>query len=224
MRRYLARPHGDLVSAIRDASGDSTEQVGGYLKILSERYRLIERRLPIFAAERQRLGRYYLTDNFLRSWLAALANPVAALEFRPVDELVREADARLCEAEGTTLEKLAGELYEERIRKGIGDFPLSQRITGYWDRNDTEIDLVAVNAAEQVIRFGSCKRAPARLLSDVNNFRGHVERFRASQPRYDAWRVELVGIAPRLDDEARSILQRHEVFPQDLLDLTDGLE
>ena len=221
--RNPGRSHKDLVNAIRDASGDSTEQIGGYLKTLSERFRLIERKLPIFAAEKERRGRYYLTDNFLQSWLAALANPVAAREFRPVDELVRESDARLCDVEGTLLEKLTGELYEERSRKGLGDFPLSARITGYWDRSDTEIDLVAVNEPGGVIRFGSCKRSPAKLLSDVNNFKGHVERFLEAHPRYASWKIEHVGIAPRLEADAREVLLRHEVLPQDLRDLTAGL-
>ena len=36
-------------SAIRDVSGDNTDQIGGYLKALTERYRLIERKLPVFA-------------------------------------------------------------------------------------------------------------------------------------------------------------------------------
>jgi len=35
--------------------------------------------------------------------------------------------------EDRAFEKLAGVLYEERSRKRIGDFPLSERINGYWD-------------------------------------------------------------------------------------------
>ena len=38
----------------RDAS--EIRQVGGYLKILSERYRMIERRLPIFSPPKARSG------------------------------------------------------------------------------------------------------------------------------------------------------------------------
>ena len=61
---------------------------------------------------------------------------------------------------GGALEKLAGKLYEERSRKGIGDFPITHRVQGFWDKSDTEIDLVAVNETEQLIRFGCCKRSP----------------------------------------------------------------
>src|SRR5260370_13283689 len=106
---------------IQQVRGESSQQVGGYLQVLSERYRLIEKNLRVLAAERARRGRYYLTDNFLRAWLAALAGPVAALNFRPVAQLVADAEERMHEVEGTALEKLVGVLYEERSRKGVGD-------------------------------------------------------------------------------------------------------
>jgi AAA+ ATPase superfamily predicted ATPase len=221
--RNPGRMHGELVTVLREASGDDTEQIGGYLKILTERYRLIERKLPVFARPEARRGRYYLRDNFLEAWLAALANPVAARDFRPVEALVAEADERLAEVEGRALERLVAELYEERSRKGLADFPLTARIAGYWDRSDTEIDLVAVNEPERRLRFGSCKRRPGKLLSDINNFRGHVARFLELHPRYASWRIEYVGIAPRLDAPARQILRRHDVTPQDLRELTSGL-
>jgi AAA+ ATPase superfamily predicted ATPase len=135
--KFIARHdgcmHGALQEHVRQVSGDQSEQVGGYLTTLVDRYRLIEKRLPIFAKPTARRTRYYLTDNFLQSWLAALASPVAALNFRPVDDLVTTANQRLFDVEGGTFEKLVGHLYEERSRKGLGDFPLTERIKGYWD-------------------------------------------------------------------------------------------
>ena len=221
--RHPGRMHNELVQAIREASGNPDTQIGGYLKVLIERFRLIEKKLPVFAKPEAKRSRYYVTDNFLRSWLAALANPVSAIAFRPVEQLVKEADQRLEDVEGGALEKLTGQLYEERSRKGVGDFPLTQRVQGYWDRADTEIDLVAVNETDEVIRFGSCKRSPSKLLSDVNNFKGHVQRFLETMPRYRAWKVQYVGIAPVLNAEQRAVLVRHDVGPQDLNDLTLNL-
>ena len=185
--RNPGRMHKELLQAIRDASGNSETQIGGYLKILIERFRLIERKLPVFAKPEAKRSRYYVTDNFLRSWLAALANPVSAIAFRPLADLIQDADQRLADCEGVALEKLAGQLYEERSRKGIGDFPITMRIQGFWDKAGTEIDLVAVNEAERTIRFGSCKRAPRKLLSDLNNFKQHVERFLQTMPQYENW-------------------------------------
>jgi hypothetical protein len=54
------------------------------------------------------------------------------------------------------------------------------------DRSDTEIDLVALNATERIIRLGSCKRSAAELARDLLVFGGHVERFLHQFPEYAA--------------------------------------
>ncbi len=191
--------------------------------MLIERFQLIERKLPVFAKPEAKRSRYYVTDNFLRSWLAALANPVSAIAFRPLGDLIEEADQRLADVEGGALEKLAGQLYEERSRKGIGDFPITHRVQGFWDKSGTEIDLVAVNEAERAVRFGSCKRTAKKLLSDMNNFKQHVGRFLQTMRQYQGWTQQYVGIAPVLDAEQRAILTAHDIIPQDLNDLTRDL-
>lgn len=226
--QYLAKHPGctnaDIEAAMAALSGPGeVRQVGGYLKILSERYRMIERRLPIFAPQRARSGRYYIRDNFLRAWLSALQRPVSAVAFRPVETLVDQADARLADVEGYALEDLAGQLYEERSRLGIGDFPLSERIHGYWDRADVEIDLVAVNEDEHRIRFGTCKRNPERLPGAVDALVRSSGRFLDAHKRFNGWRVEYVAIAPMLGDELKVALEARNVIPQSLGELIQGL-
>jgi uncharacterized protein len=75
--KYIARhpgcTHGNLKAHVRDTSPQTAEQVGGHLKILTAKYRMVEKQLPIFAKEKAKKGRYYLRDNFLRSWLSAIA-------------------------------------------------------------------------------------------------------------------------------------------------------
>ncbi|HMO37207.1 MAG TPA: hypothetical protein PKA06_14305, partial [Gemmatales bacterium] len=73
------------------------------------------------------------------------------------------------------------------------------------------------------IRFGSCKRSPGKLISDVNNFKQHVARFIQTMPKYQNWSQQLVGISPVLDLDHRAILNSHDIIPQDLNDLTQGL-
>ena len=226
--QFLAKHPGctnaDIEAAMVDLSGPGeVRQVGGYLKILSERYRMIERRLPIFSPPRARSGRYYIRDNFLRAWLSALQRPVSAVAFRPVDELVNQADERLAIVEGYALEDLAGQLYEERSRLGIGDFPLSARIQGYWDRSDVEIDLVAVNEGEKRIRFGTCKRNPERLLASIDTLRQSAERFLVSHKQFNGWRCEYAAIAPDIDTVLRKSLEERDVIPQSLRDLIHDL-
>ncbi len=223
--RHSGCTHADIQSYVKSVSSESEEQVAGYLKILIEKYRMIERRLPIFAPKQARKGRYYIRDNFLRAWMDALQSAVSAINFRPEDVLVQQADTRLHDAEGYGLERLVAQLYEERARKGVGDFALTHRIEGYWDRGDTEIDLVALNEDDRRIRFGTCKRSGTRLRPDLARFDQHIERFLNDRAHkiYRDWSVEKVAIAPVLDEELRRGIEEAGYVPQDLSDLTAGL-
>jgi uncharacterized protein len=226
--QYLAQHPGctnaDIEAAMAQVSSPGDEkQVGGYLKVLTERYQMIERRLPIFSNPRARAGRYYIHDNFLRSWLSALQQPVSAIAFRPLETLLTQADEKLMQVEGYALEKLAGQLYEERSRLGLGDFALSERIRGYWDRSDVEIDLVAINEDERRIRFGSCRRNPEKLLRTVAPLKASTQRFLTALPRFQGWKTEFAAIAPHIDPQLRQQLQTENVTPQDLNDLFKGI-
>lgn len=220
--RHPGCTNGELDAHARSVDPNGEKQVGGYIKVLRERYGMIERLQPIFARPTQKNGRFYIRDNFLRSWLAALAMPAASVSFRPVDWLVEEADRRLVEAEGHGLERLVAALYEERSRKGIGDFALTSRIQGFWDRHGTELDLVALDEAGKILRLGTCKRNEAKLVGDLPAFDGHVARFLAAMPRFAGWRVEKVAIAPRLGDASRKAVRSRGYIPEDLGDLTSG--
>jgi AAA+ ATPase superfamily predicted ATPase len=225
--KFVARKpgctNGELLEHVRQVSADTKEQVGGYLKVLIEKYRIIEKRLPIFARKTERQGRYYLTDNFLRAWLAALASPVSAMAFRQLELVVRQADEKLAEVEGPALEKLVATLYEERSRKGIGDFRLTERIQGYWDRADTEIDMVAVAGEDEILRLVTCKRSPEKLVADLPRFDGHVARFVAAFPRFGGWKIEKIAVAPSLDEPARRRIVERGYIAEDLHDLTRDL-
>lgn len=226
--QHLARNPGctnaDIVAAIAQVSrADEVKQVGGYLKILSERYRMIERKLPIFAPEKARSGRYYIRDNFLRAWLSALQRPVAATAFRPMDEMIAQADERLATVEGFGLEAMAGQLYEERSRLGLGDFPLSERISGYWDRGNVEIDLVALDEKNRRIRFGTCRRDPDRLPASLHGLHLGAKAFLNAHGRFQKWTKEFVAIAPTIPANLRAKLTAAGVLAEDILDLTQGI-
>jgi AAA+ ATPase superfamily predicted ATPase len=225
--KYIARnpgcTNGDIDAHARSVEPESEKQVGGYLKILREKYQMVEQLQPVFSRPTARNGRYYISDNFLRSWLAALSTAAASVNFRPIEELVTTADDRLADAEGHGLERLAGELYEERSRKGLEGFRLTERVQGFWDRGDTEIDLVALNAEDRVVRLGTCKRSAGRLAGDYGTFDGHIARFLATATRLREWRVEKLAIAPEHTAETRRAAERAGYIAQDLIDLTAGL-
>jgi AAA+ ATPase superfamily predicted ATPase len=209
--KYIASHPGstnaDIHAHVRSVEPDAAAQVSGYLQVLSERYGMIERLQPVFAKANARSGRFYLRDNFLRSWLSALAVPVASVSFRPIDALVAQADQRLFEAEGHGFERLVGQVYAELSRKGLGDFALTHSVRGWWDRSDTEIDLVALDELDRRIRLVTCKRSSSKLMGHLRLFDGHVERFLSASPRFHGWTVEKVAVAPTLAAREAAVIR-----------------
>jgi hypothetical protein len=225
--RYLARCPGssraDLNAHVLSVAGHTDPQVGAWLSALEDRFGIVKRRNPAFTPPNARAGRYFIDDNFLTAWLGALADPVAFIGVRDVKSLVAAADTRLCALEGVALERLVAALYHERSVRGVGDFPVSNRVQGWWDRVGAEVDLVAQDAASRRLRVGSCKRSPDRLIGDLGRFDGHVQRLLKRHTELADWSIEKVAIAPQLDDEHRLAIQRAGYLPQDLTDLLQGL-
>lgn len=225
--RYVAEHPGctnaDLEAWAKQLDAGSQAQVGGYLKVLDERYQLIERLQPIFAKPTARNGRFYIRDNFLRTWLAALRAPVSATHFRPLSLLLDAAETRLDTGEGLALERLAAALYMERSRRGLGDFLVSEAIRGWWDRQATEIDLVIASEDEQRLRLGTCKRSAEKLLPHLAQFEGHIARFLDAHPRFRYWAVERLAVTVRFTPEQRDAIGRVGFRAEDLVDLTSGL-
>lgn len=93
------------------------------------------------------------------------------------------------------------------------------RITGRRRIGKTTLIQQALEAAS----FGTCKRAAAKLVTDLPNFDGHVERFLDAHPDLRAWTVQRVAIAPTLDGAARRAVAEAGVIPQSLDDLLTGL-
>ena len=216
--------NGSIVARLSSLDSGQAKQVGGYLTTLTGHYRMVERRLPIFAKPNSRSGRYYISDNFLRSWLAALSKPVASVQFRPLATLIEQADERLKAVEGFGLERLAAALYEERSRKGLPGFALTKRIDGYWDKGGVEIDLVALNADEGRIRFGSCKRESSKhTIGELGNFDDHISHFLAEKPKYKPWSKERTAITVRHSDTSMAACSAAGYIAEDLLTLTEGL-
>jgi hypothetical protein len=225
--KFVARnpgcTNGDLDAHTQAEDPDSRRQLAGYIRVLGERYGMIERLQPVFAKPKARSGRFYIRDNFLRSWLAALAVPAASINFRPLEQILQEADTRLQSAEGHGFEKLVARLYAERSRKGVGDFNLTSQVQGYWDRKGIEIDMVALDETSRRIRLATCKRSVHRLIPDLATFDGHIARFLEAMPRFKGWTVEKAAIAPQHGKESREWLAAGGWIPQDLTDLIQGL-
>lgn len=225
--RLLARlgpcSHGQLTEEFRRAGTESEKQLGGYLKVLVENYRMVERQMPIFAGKTDRKGRYAITDNFLMSWLGGLARNVSAARIMPLDRPLAAASDSLATVEGFAFEKMIRQLTVECSRKGVGDFALTEMVQGYWNSADTEIDLVAVNDDDHVIRFGSCKRSADK--HDTADFDGHVDRFlkTGGGRRFAGWTVQKALYSPVFTAARRHHLQSLGYVCRDIPDFRNVL-
>lgn len=225
--RLLARlgpcSHGTLTEEFGRAGTESEKQLGGYLKILVENYRMVERQMPIFAGKKDRKGRYAITDNFLMSWLGGLAKNVSAARMMPLAKPLAAADEALATVEGFTFEKMIRQLTVECSRKDCGDFTLSEMVQGYWNSADIEIDLVAINEDDRTIRFGSCKRSADK--HDMTAFDGHVERFLKTKDgrRFAGWTIQKALYSPAFSDDQRHHLQSLGYVCRDIPDFRNVL-
>lgn len=219
----------DLVSEYARAGSGGERQLTAYLTTLIDRYRMVERRLPILAPEKARRARYAITDNFLAAWLLTLDRAVQMARIQPLDRAVARADVGLENHEGYTFEKMVRQLTEECSHKGVGDFSLTEIVKGYWnkpDGSDIEIDLVAVNADEKIIRFGSCKRsASAHNSGSLRGFNKHVERFLETREgrRFAKWSIEKTLYSPVFSPDHRHSLGNLGYGCRDLNDFATDL-
>lgn len=221
--------YGVLKAEYERAGSGGEKQLGGYLATLMDRYRMVEKLQPVFAGNSARKARYAITDNFLSAWLLALARNVQSARVQPVAQPVARADAILMIHEGLAFERMVRQLTEECSRKGVGDFALTDMIRGYWnkaDGSDIEIDLVACNDEDKIVRFGSCKRsADAHDGAALKKFDAHVDKFLKTKDsrRFSGWTVEKALYSPKFTAEQRQSIIRQNYRCLDLADFRSFL-
>lgn len=231
--KILARlgpcPHGQLKAEYASAGPGGDAQLGGYLKTLIDKYRMVEKLEPVFSGDASRKARYVITDNFLAAWLQAIARNVQMARVQPVELPVARASERLAVHEGIVFEKMVRLLTEECSRKGIDDFLLTEVVRGYWnkaDGSDIEIDLIALNDEDRIVRFGSCKRQASKLDdAALISFEGHLARFRNTKEgrRLTGWTEQRALYAPHFPPEQRKHLESLGYLCRDLPYFADAL-
>lgn len=79
-------------------------------------------------------------------------------------------------------------------------------------------------AGRRRIRFGTCKRNPAKLLASVSALKAHASTFIAHHASYTNWQVEYCAIAPVIPQPMVDQLQAAGVIAQPLTVLLIPLE
>ena len=217
------RTHTELREAIPEVS------LGPYLKTLVQDLRLVEKQDPIFAEHRRR-GRYTVSDPFLLAWLNVIQPSCQAARIEPVSRVAQRLAARLNTLEGFAFERMVRDA-TEAWSQADGDFSITDRVRGYWnrprrDRVSVEIDLIAWNEDNQLVRFGSCKRNAAKHdRRALDSFRRHVELFLQSSPgsRFQDWHQELAVYSPVFSAEQRDHLESAGYICHDIPDIQNWL-
>jgi hypothetical protein len=104
--------------------------MGTHITRLVNGYGMVDKLHPVFSDSRSRNAGHYITDNFLKAWLAVAKPAREAAGLKPIDKALGPAVRRLETLEGFAFEKLIRQLHAEMSRKGKGDFErtaLSQR-------------------------------------------------------------------------------------------------
>ncbi len=213
--------HGEIQDALPELTS-----LGPYLTTLTHDLRLLEKQLPMFAEARQRRARYVVSDAFLGAWLNVMQPACQAARIQPASQVAERLLPRLATLEGHAFERLVRDASEEASHAGAGDFPMTDRVRGYWNRPQPtpatiEIDLVAWNDAERRVRFGSCKRnSAAHDATSRREFHGHVDRFLSTKEgrRFREWHRELVLFSPEFSAQQRARLEADHWICRDLLD------
>ncbi len=203
--QYLAKNpganYGDL-SAAGSSTSDDVKQLGGYLAHLEKKLGMIVKKQPIFGKSTARTSRYYLADNFLKSWLFALKHPVQAQNFRVKEDLIKQANEALETIEGHSLELMTAQLFQELSRKGVKGYDLQYQVQGYWDRMNREIDLIALMKNE--IWFVSCKRNPEKQFSVMPELFANATFFMENHKQFQELNRVYVCISPYFNLEQRT--------------------
>ncbi|GIK37639.1 MAG: ATPase AAA [Chloroflexota bacterium] len=146
---------------IAQASGvGDARMVSKYLSVLQE-LRLIERVVPVTETQPQksRQGHYRLADQFLRFWFRFLAPHRSELE-QGQAQLVWQNDI------APQLAQFTGPVFEEICRQFLWRLartdqprrlPFAPQQIGAWWWKEQEVDIVALNRAEEIILVGECK-------------------------------------------------------------------
>jgi AAA+ ATPase superfamily predicted ATPase len=172
-------------------SGLAQGHVSKYLNVLQETG-FVERRVPVTAAQSSRLGRYHITDPYLRFYHRFLSTRQAQLA-------MDEPDLALAEIKRHLLDFIATHTWEEICREWTlraavrGRLPLPvDQVGSAWTRK-AQVDVVAINSMEKTIILGECKwgigQIGRKVVSDL------VNKTEQIVPKQGQWQVYYLGFA-----------------------------
>ena len=176
---------------ISDHTGLAQGHVSKYTSVLRQAG-FVERRTPIMSGKRSRLGRYHITDPYLRFYYRFLSPRQAQFALNIEEPALAEIKQYLPRFIGThTWEEICREWVLRASAMGKLPFLVDQ-VGSTWSR-EAQVDVVGVNQREKTIVLGECKwqarPAGQAVLAEL------VAKTRVVLPGQRAWRVLYLGFS-----------------------------
>lgn len=172
--------HGDVTQSEIEASL-GVKVLGGQLKILEEKYGIIQKKRPVGAKSGSQTVRYEIQDNFFRFWFRYINRYASLIEIGnlPALEQIMLADYKTFS--GISLERwFRQKMMESHRYKTIGGWWQSGGVNAKGNKDDFEIDIVAVTVEDEVeayeVKRNPQKYNPARLQEKVEMMQRHLFR------------------------------------------------
>ena len=140
-----------------------------YLNVLID-LDILEREVPVTESkpEKSKMGLYRIKDNYIRFWFKFIYPYRSYIEMDNTDFVMKKIKQGFIPNHAAFVYEdiCRREYMTDLVAKGAWDF-VPTRIGRWWDRTDTEIDIVAVDEAGDHIIFGECKYTTEPMDIDV---------------------------------------------------------
>jgi len=218
---------------IGDRNGLSSTHMSSYLSVLRDTD-FVERIVPVTQRERKsRLGRYVVTDPYLRFYYRFLAAYQSKLAMGQQQEVMKSIEENLPSfIEANTWRELCQEWLLKASDRGEIPIPVLA-VGGEWKRK-FEVDVVGIDEENRSIVMG-CAHWRSDGLTGLDAIRELVQLTGSVIPRNEAWRIFYLGFSANgwstaVQKEAETVIQvdrnnrsrnRWEVIGIRLLDLAE---
>lgn len=174
--------HGDVTqSEIEAALG--VKSLGGQLKVLEEKYGIVQKKRPVGAKEGSQTVRYEIGDNFFRFWFRYIHRYSSLIEIGNMPALEQIMVKDYTTFSGIALERwFRQRMMESHRYRLIGGWWQSGGTNAKGNSDDFEIDIVAETLEGDVeayeVKRNPQKYSPARLQEKVTQMQRHLYRGR----------------------------------------------
>jgi AAA+ ATPase superfamily predicted ATPase len=172
--------HGDVTQIEIEASL-GVKVLGGQLKILEEKYGIIQKKRPVGAKSGSQTVRYEIQDNFFRFWFRYIHRYASLIEIGNLPALEQIMLNDYTTFSGISLERwFRQKMMESHRYKTIGGWWQSGGVNAKGNKDEFEIDIVAEALDDKVeayeVKRNPQKYNPARLQEKVEMMQRHLFR------------------------------------------------